>query len=120
MAVSVEQTREIVTTSGSTGHPIAVYLTGNDLERLAQNEFQSLNRTGISKKDVVQISCTMDRMFMAGMAYYLGLQKIGATTIRLGSGLIPLQWETAFSMKSTVLIGVPSFINNLSLEIPEP
>ena len=53
---------------------------------------------------------TLDRQFMAGMAYYTGIRKLGAGIIRVGPGVPSLQWETIFRLKPTVLVAVPSFI----------
>ena len=47
---------------------------------------------------------------MAGMAYFMGIRKLGAGIIRVGPGVPSLQWETIFRLKPTILIAVPSFI----------
>jgi phenylacetate-CoA ligase len=56
---------------------------------------------------------TLDRQFMAGIAYYEGIRKLGAGLIRLGPGLPGLQWETIQRLKPTALVAVPSFIIKL-------
>ncbi len=56
---------------------------------------------------------TLDRQFMAGMAYYSGIRKMGAGIIRLGPGVPALQWETIFKIKPTAIVAVPSFILKL-------
>jgi len=56
---------------------------------------------------------TLDRQFMAGIAYYLGIRKIGAGIIRLGPGVPSLQWETIKRLKPTAIVAVPSFILKL-------
>jgi phenylacetate-CoA ligase len=56
---------------------------------------------------------TLDRQFMAGMAYYSGLRKLGAGIIRLGPGVPSLQWETILQIKPTAIVAVPSFILKL-------
>ena len=73
---------EIVCTSGTTGHPINVYLTDYDLEKLATDEEYAFRSAGITEEDVVQLCVTMDSLFMAGMAYYLGLKRTGCTILR--------------------------------------
>ena len=50
---------------------------------------------------------------MAGIAYYSGLRKLGAGIIRLGPGVLSLQWETIQRLKPTAIIAVPSFILKL-------
>jgi phenylacetate-CoA ligase len=56
---------------------------------------------------------TLDRQFMAGIAYYEGIRMLGAGLIRVGPGLPVLQWETIERLKPTVLVAVPSFIVKL-------
>jgi len=56
---------------------------------------------------------TLDRQFMAGMAYYSGIRKLGAGMIRLGPGVPSLQWETILRLQPTAIVAVPSFILKL-------
>jgi len=63
--------------------------------------------------DIYQLMLTLDRQFMAGMAYYSGIRKIGAGIIRLGPGVPSLQWETILRLKPTAIVAVPSFIVKL-------
>jgi phenylacetate-CoA ligase len=104
---------EYSSTSGTLGNPVTIMLTENDLARLACNEYASFVSTEGSVNDIYQIMLTLDRQFMAGMAYYSGLQKLGAGIIRLGPGVPSLQWETILRLKPTAIIAVPSFIVKL-------
>jgi len=56
---------------------------------------------------------TLDRQFMAGMAYYSGIRKLGAGVVRVGPGVPSLQWETIERLKPTAIVAVPSFIIKL-------
>lgn len=107
---------EWVTTSGTSTQPISIPLTKNDLTRLQENEFLSLSSAGITKKDVVLLAVAMDRLFIAGLAYYLGLQKIRASVLRCGAGSADLILNTITRFKPTVLIGVPSFLIKVGRE----
>lgn len=113
LAIPKSKIAEIVTTSGTLGKPVTFYLSDNDISRLAINEYQSLTTAGVTPEDVVQITTTLDKMFMAGIAYYLGLRKIGASIIRVGPGNPALQWQNIISNNVTVLIAVPSFVLKL-------
>ena len=104
---------EYSSTSGTLGNPVTIMLTENDLARLACNEYASFVSTEGSVNDIYQIMLTLDRQFMAGMAYYSGIQKLGAGIIRLGPGVPSLQWETILRLKPTAIIAVPSFIVKL-------
>lgn len=108
--VEMSKIAEYVTTSGTSGEPITIYLTKNDLERLAENERASLTLMNGSEGDLYQLLTTVDKQFMAGIAYYLGVQKMNAGIIRQGPGAISAQWDSILKYKPTKLIAVPSFI----------
>ena len=113
LCVPKNEIAEYVTTSGTTGSPISLYLTQNDLERLAKNESDSFQLMGLGSNDLFQLLTTIDKQFMAGLAYSLGVQKLGAGMIRIGPGVPELQWNSILKYEPTVLIAVPSFIVNL-------
>lgn len=98
------------TTSGTLGDPVTFGLSDNDLERLAYNEAVSFACAGIQKGDVVQMITTIDKRFMAGLAYFLGLRKMAASVVRMGPGIPELQWDSIFRYKPKYLITVPSFL----------
>lgn len=83
-ACQAEEVREWVTTSGTTGQPLRVPLTASDLDRLAVNEAVALNIAGINAGDTLLIAVAFDRMFIAGLAYWLGAQRLGASCVRAG------------------------------------
>ena len=85
---------EYTSTSGTIGKPVTIALSDNDLNRLAYNEYSSFLCADGSASDIYQLMLTLDRQFMAGMAYYTGIRKIGAGIIRVGPGVPSLQWET--------------------------
>ena len=97
-------------TSGTLGTPVTFGLTDNDLNRLAYNEAISLACAGIKKGDVVQLMTTIDRRFMAGLAYFLGVRQLGASIVRVGAGIPELQWDSIRLYEPTYLIAVPSFL----------
>ncbi|MDR6301661.1 phenylacetate--CoA ligase family protein [Mesonia maritima] len=104
---------DYVTTSGTLGKPVTFALNENDLQRLAKNEENSFQQIGITKNDIVQLTTTLDRQFIAGLAYFLGLRKIGVGIIRLGSGVPELQWNSILEFQPTYLVAVPSFLLKL-------
>ncbi|MCQ2146670.1 MAG: AMP-binding protein, partial [Bacteroidales bacterium] len=104
---------DYVTTSGTLGDPVTFGCTEKDLQRLAFNEKKSFECAGVKKGDVVQLMTTLDKRFMAGMAYFLGLRELGAGIIRVGNGIPELQWDTIRRIKPDTIMCVPSFILRL-------
>jgi phenylacetate-CoA ligase len=113
LCVPSHQIAEYTSTSGTLGAPVTIALTANDLDRLAYNEYNSFVCAGGIDTDVYQLMLTLDRQFMAGLAYHLGLRKLGAGIIRLGPGVPSLQFETIKRLQPTVIVAVPSFILKL-------
>lgn len=113
LCVTAEKVVEYTSTSGTLGSPVTIALTENDLNRLAYNEYNSFLCADGSKDDIYQLMLTLDRQFMAGIAYYSGIRKLGAGIIRLGPGVPALQWETIKRLKPTAIVAVPSFILKL-------
>jgi phenylacetate-CoA ligase len=109
-ATRPETHADLALTSGSTGDPVLVPYTARDLERLAFNEMLSFYGAGITNKDTMLLCVTLDRCFIAGLAYYTGLVKLGAASIRSGPGQPARQWELISRLKPTSLVGVPSFL----------
>ena len=101
---------DYASTSGTLGTPVTFGLTDNDLNRLAYNEAISLACAGIKKGDVVHLMTTIDRRFMAGLAYFLGVRQLGASIVRVGAGIPELQWDSIRLYEPTYLIAVPSFL----------
>ena len=113
LCVPIDEVIEYTSTSGTLGNPVTIALTENDLQRLAYNEFSSFSCADGTKDDTYQLMLTLDRQFMAGIAYYMGIRKLGAGIIRLGPGVPSLQWETIKRLKPTAIVAVPSFILKL-------
>lgn len=114
-----EQIIETVVTSGSTGIPLLFPLTSSDLDRLAYNESLSFYSAGVSARDKVQIMVSLDRLFIAGMAYYRGLTALGANTARLGVLSPEMQRHYIELMRPTVLVGVPSYLAKLGEQLKQ-
>lgn len=117
LAVSQEQVVDICQTSGTTGEPVSIWQTESDLQRLAHNEQQAFIAAGIKRSDRVLIGAALDRVFMAGIAYFLGLRKIGATAIRAGSGQPALVAELILRQRPNVLVGVPSLLLGIGQQL---
>lgn len=106
---NIRDASDIVTTSGSTGvNPIIHPLTLGDICRLSYNERLSFEISNIVPEDSVLLTVALDGSFVAGLAYYLGLKKIGSSVIRVGSKNMCMQAEVIKRNNITVIVGVPS------------
>ncbi|MDR1338706.1 MAG: AMP-binding protein [Prevotellaceae bacterium] len=104
---------EYTSTSGTLGAPVVIALSDKDLHRLSYNEWLSFNKMKLTEDDVIQLVLTLDKQFMAGMAYYQGSRMLGAAVIRTGPGAPSMQWDTVYRMGTTTIVAVPSFIIKL-------
>jgi len=110
LAVPKHKIAEVVSTTGTTGEPVFISLTENDLERLAYNEEKSFSYTGAGRGDLFQIAVTCDNLFIAGIAYYKGLLRLGASVVRVGPQNIIRHFDIIKKLNPTGIIAVPSFM----------
>lgn len=110
ICVPASEIRDYITTSGTLSDPTTFVCTDKDLDRLAYNEAISFATADGKAGDVYQLMTTLDKRFMAGYAYCLGIRKMGCGLIRVGNGIPELQWDTIQRLNPDTIICVPSFI----------
>lgn len=113
LCVNESEIVEIATTSGSTGNPLMLKYTSGDLERLALNEYLAFHYAGITKDDRVMIAVTLDKCFIAGLAYYIGLNSIGAASVRVGPRSPEMLLKIAEVTSATAIVGVPTYLDKV-------
>ncbi|MCL2132406.1 MAG: AMP-binding protein, partial [Lentimicrobiaceae bacterium] len=101
---------DYMTTSGTLSDPTVFAVTDHDLDRLAYNEAISFACANGKAGDKYQLMTTIDKRFMAGLAYFLGIRKMKASIVRVGNGIPELQWDTIQRIQPDTIICVPSFI----------
>lgn len=109
--------REVVrlqTTSGTTGDPIVVGYSRNDVEHWTELMARSLAAAGVGKEDVVQIAFDYG-LFTGALGFHYGAERIGATVIPSSRTPPEKQIEIMRNYRTTVLACTPSF----ALEIAE-
>ena len=109
-----EEIRDIVFTSGSTGKPGQFVYTRQDLLRNSYNEERCYRLAGVTSLDKILLTCTMDRCFIAGLAYYMGGIKTGASVLRNGLASIESHLWIIQEVAPTVLVGIASFLVKLA------
>jgi phenylacetate-CoA ligase len=85
-------------------------MTKADLRRLAENERQSFCCAGLTARDTVLVAVAMDRCFVAGLAYTLGLHELGCAVVRVGPSSPSLVLEMIRRVHPTAIVAVPSFL----------
>jgi len=115
LAVDFKKIADIVLSSGTCGTPTKIAYSQNDLERLAYNEEQSFSACGFTSQDTVLLTCTLDRCFIAGLAYYSGIRALGAAAIRNGLNSLESHLGLIKRLKPTAIVGVPGFLRKLGL-----
>lgn len=113
LCIDKEKIVDYITTSGTLGDPVIFACSESDLQRLAYNEKISFQCAGLKPGSILQLMTTLDKRFMAGLAYFLGIRELGASIIRVGNGIPELQWDTIQRMKPDTIMCVPSFILRL-------
>ena len=109
-----EEIRDIVFTSGSTGTPSRFVYTYEDILRNTYNEERCYKIAGVTPADTILLTCTMDRCFIAGLAYYTGGVKAGAAVLRNGLASLESHLWIIRETSPTVLVGIATFLVKLA------
>ena len=119
LAVPRHDIAEIVSTTGTSGEPAFIAMTSNDLLRLACNEERNFRSAGVVKGDLFHLAVTCDNLFIAGIAYYGGLSRLGASVVRIGPQNIIRHLDLAKRLKPTGMVAVPSFMVHMARRMSE-
>ena len=109
-----ERLVEIVATTGTTGKPIYVAMTNRDVQRLGENERRGFSWLGAKPGERFHIAITLDNLFVAGLAYHLGLHMIGAATIRVGAQPARRHLDLMKQLQPAGIVAVPSLLRTLA------
>ena len=105
-----ERVAEIVATTGTTGEPLYVAMTHADLQRLGENERRGFAWLGAKPGDRFHIAITLDNLFVAGLAYHIGLSMVGASAIRVGAQPARRHLDLMKHLRPDGLVAVPSLL----------
>ena len=112
LAVSLQECIELHASSGTTGIPITVCYTKNDIEVWGEVMARCLSMAGLTKKDIFQIPIPYGT-FTGAFGFHYGGQKIGALIIPTGKGQSERQIELMRYYGTTFLAGVVSYVLHL-------
>ncbi|MDN5293580.1 MAG: phenylacetate-CoA ligase [Eubacteriales bacterium] len=116
MAVPEEEVVRIHSSSGTTGKPIIVPYTRNDVEIWAEMMARCLAMAGVTNRDRVQITPGYG-LWTAGIGFQAGVEKLGAMAVPTGPGNTEKQLEMMVDLGTTVLIGTSSYALLLAEEV---
>ena len=94
--------------SGTTGKPIVVGYTANDLELWSGLIARSLAAAGVTSSDIVQNAYGYG-LFTGGLGFHYGIERVGAKVIPISGGNTSRQVMIMRDFGSTVLCCTPSY-----------
>ena len=107
-AVPLRDIVRIQSTSGTTGTPVVVGYTRNDLRTWAECVARVLAAGGMTEHDVVQVAFTYG-LFSGGFGLHAGAERIGASVIPASTGSLEKQVRIMKDFKTTALACTPSY-----------
>lgn len=116
MAVPEEEIVRIHSSSGTTGTPVIIPYTQQDVDDWAEIFARCYRTAGVTNLDRVQITPGYG-LWTAGIGFQLGAERMGAMTIPMGPGNTDKQLRFMMDMKSTVLCATSSYALLLAEEI---
>ncbi len=94
---------------------IPILQTKRDVEVIDAANAQAFARAGVKKSDVALITFSY-HIFIAGLNFHGGMERLGAKAVPLGPGSTERALEIAEMVKPTVLVSNPSFALKLAKE----
>ncbi len=108
MAVPMSDIIRLHASSGTTGKPIVVGYTKQDLDNWKEAVARCLTAFGLGSSDLIQISYGYG-LFTGGLGLHAGVQHIGATVIPTSSGNTQKQIQIMSDFGTTAFACTPSY-----------
>jgi phenylacetate-CoA ligase len=111
--------REVVrihSSSGTTGKPVIIPYTQNDVAQWAELFARCYAMAGVTETDRVQITPGYG-LWTAGIGFQAGVERLGAMAIPMGPGNTEKQLQMMVDLQSTVLCSTSSYALLLAEEI---
>ena len=118
MAEPEDKIVRIHSSSGTTGTPVIIPYTQQDVDDWALMFARCYEMAGITNMDRIQITPGYG-LWTAGIGFQLGAERLGAMTIPMGPGNTEKQLRMMQDLKSTVLCATSSYALLLAEEIAE-
>jgi phenylacetate-CoA ligase len=108
LAVPLDETLRLHTSSGTTGKPKALFFSRCDVDNAAELIARSFVATGMTRKDIFQNMMTYG-LFTGALVTHYGAEKIGCLVIPAGPGNTDRQLLLMQDFRSTSIHITPSF-----------
>ena len=108
MAVPMSEIVRLHASSGTTGKPIVVGYTRNDINVWSEAVARCLTAYGVTKNDIVQVSYGYG-LFTGGLGAHNGVETIGGTVIPMSSGNTQKQIQLMHDFGANALACTPSY-----------
>lgn len=118
LSVKNDQIRRIHRTSGTTGRPVFLALTQNDVDATIRSGVRCFWASGLRPDDMV-FHCLNYCMWMGGFTDHQSLEKTGATVVPYGVGNSKNLIESILYMKPTAIHCTGSYVAKLELLLEE-
>ena len=118
LGLSAAPREEIVlfqATSGTTGRPVIVPYTREDLEVWADCMARALWAAGVRAEDVCQNAYSYG-LFTGGLGYHYGAERIGCAIIPASAGYVQRQVLLLRDLGPTVLLSTPTYALRIAEE----
>lgn len=111
LGLQIASEKDIVrihSSSGTTGQPILIPYTQEDVNVWADMMARCLKMTGVRNNDRVQITPGYG-LWTAGIGFQAGAERLGAMAVPIGPGNTERQIKMMTDLQTTVLIGTSSY-----------
>lgn len=116
LSVPQDEIVRIHSSSGTTGSPVIIPYTKNDIEDWAAMFARCYEIAGITKKDVIQITPGYG-LWTAGIGFQAGAERLGAMAVPMGPGNTEKQLQMMVDLKSTVICATSSYALLIAEEV---
>lgn len=107
-AAPLKEVVRIHASSGTTGKPIVVGYTKNDMETWTNLVARIITQAGVDADDVAQI-CFNYGFFTGGFGLHYGMERVGATVVPASAGNTEKQITLMQDFGTTALVATPSY-----------
>jgi len=107
-AVPVKQIRRLHASSGTTGKPVVVGYTGNDLNNWANLVARSIRAAGGRPGDMVHVAYGYG-MFTGGLGAHYGVERLGCTVVPMSGGQTEKQVQQILDFRPDIIMVTPSY-----------